>query len=352
MTPPAEPTRRDFLRIGSACAAHLALMARPFSLAAREIWSRQARGPVVARESFARLEEVGEGLWALISTPLGGDYTTVANGGILAGRTGVLVVEAFQTPQGARWMAERARELTGRWPTHVLVTHYHSDHSRGVEGYFLDDGEAYAGVGGESEATSGGQEASCPSVHVTEATRSLTVGGLPADSPGSLRQRWADVVLLPGEEPSTIDLGERIVTVGPRRGHTASDVTVELPGERVIWCGDLVWNGMFPNYMDSVPSQLSTAVRRIRSGSWTTFIPGHGPTADPADLDRYASVLEGVEDTARQARQEGWTAEEAAGRHEIPHALGEWTLFNPSYVQRAVEAWLTEWEGGVAAEGR
>jgi glyoxylase-like metal-dependent hydrolase (beta-lactamase superfamily II) len=345
MKPRANPTRRDFLKIGSACATHLALMAQPFPLAARELWSRQSRGRVVAREAFARLEEVGDGLWALISTPLGGDYTTVANGGILAGRTGVLAVEAFQTPQGAQWMAERARELTGRWPTHVLVTHYHSDHSRGMEGYFHGEGGGYPGAGEESGAAVDSPKGDGPSIHVTEATHSLTTRGLPADSPGSLLRRWADVVLLPGDEPSSIDLGGRTVTISPRRGHTVSDVTVELPGEDVIWCGDLVWNGMFPNYMDAVPSRLSRAVRSIRSRSWTTLVPGHGPMADSADLDRYVTILQGVEETAREARREGWTAGEAAGRHEISDSLGEWTLFNPSYIQRAVEAWLREWEG-------
>ncbi len=347
MKPQAHPTRRHFLKIGSACAAHLALMATPFPLVARELWSRQARGRVVAREPFGRLEEMGDGLWALISTPLGGDYTTVANGGILAGQSGVLAVEAFQTPQGARWMAERARELTGRWPTHVLVTHYHSDHSRGVGGYSLQGGAGTTAEGedeGEDlEVFSTDPRGNGPSIHVTETTRTLVLRSLPSDTPAGDRYRWADVVLLPEDGPSTIDLGERIVTVTPGRGHTPCDVTVALPHEEVIWCGDLVWNGMFPNYLDAAPSRLSKAVGVIQAGSWKTLVPGHGPLADRDDLDRYVAVLHGVEETARQARRAGWTAQEAAEWHQIPESLGEWTLFNPAYIQRAVEAWLTEW---------
>ncbi len=343
MKPPAHPTRRDFLRIGSACAAHLTLMAWPFPLAARRLWSRQIRGRVVAQEPFGRLEEVGNGLWALISTPLGGDYTTVANGGILAGRSGVLVMEAFQTPQGARWMAERARELTGRWPTHVLVTHYHSDHSRGVEGYLAPECAGTAEEQGTREVTPAEPRNGGPSLHVTEATRSLTLRSLPSDAPPTLRRRWSEVVLLPEDGPSTIDLGGRLLTVTPRGGHTPCDVTVELPNEEVIWCGDLLWNGMFPNYMDAAPGRLSRAVETIRAGSWETLVPGHGPLADRDDLDRYVAVLHGVEETARQAHRAGWTAQEAAEWHQIPESLGEWTLFNPAYIQRAVEAWLTEW---------
>jgi len=329
------PTRRDFVKLSSACAAHVGLMATPFPAAARALWSRRSYGQVVAQEAFGRLEVVGEGLWALISTPLGGDYTTVSNGGIIAGRSGVLVVEAFQTPEGSRWMAEKARELTGRWPTHVLVTHYHGDHSGGAEGFFSDG----QGVGGSD----GGTPPSGPEIYTTPTTRNLRVDGLPSDTPDRLRRLWADVVLVAEDGPGSLDLGDREVTLVPRGGHTPSDVTVELPDEGVTWCGDLVWNGMFPNYMDAIPSQLSRAVRALQATGRNLFVPGHGPLATPRDFGNYVVVIDGLEETARTARQEGWTAEEAGARHSIPEELGEWTLFNPTYFQRAVEAWMKEW---------
>ena len=278
---------------------------------------------MVASESFGRLEEVGPGLFAFISTPLGGDYTTVCNGGIVVGSQGVLVVEAFQTPEGARWVAERARVLSGRWPTHVLVTHYHGDHSSGVEGF-------------ESQAF--------PELQTSATTRDRRVETLPQDASASLRTRWSDVVLVPEEAPSELDLGDRLVRLIPRRGHTGSDIALDLPEEDLLFCGDLMWNGMFPNYMDATPSQLSRSVRVLQSKDRKVYVPGHGPLADNADYVRYVAVIDGIEATARQAVREGWTAEEAAQRHQIPPNLGEWTLFNPSYFQRAIEAWMMEWD--------
>lgn len=318
-------SRRDFLKATSACAAHMALMATPFPAAARSLWSRRVFGTTVAQEPFGRLESVGEGLWAFVSTPLSGDYTTVCNGGIIAGGDGIMIVEAFQTPEGGRWMAEKARELTGRWPSHVLVTHYHGDHSSGAEGFIAGD----SGSG--------------PSLHATPTTQTLKTEGLPEDSSEALRHLWADVVLVGEDVPGAIDLGGRTVTLSPRRGHTPSDVTVDLPEEGITWCGDLVWNGMFPNYMDAIPSQLSRSVRALRGDQQNIYVPGHGPLAGPEDLSRYLRIIDGLEETARTARKEGWTADEAAARHSIPEEEGEWTLFNPSYFQRAVEAWLKEW---------
>jgi glyoxylase-like metal-dependent hydrolase (beta-lactamase superfamily II) len=312
----------------------MAIMADPFPAAARSSWSRRIGGPIVAQEAFGRVEALGEGLWAFISTPLGGDYTTVSNGGIIAGRDGVLVVEAFQTADGARWMAEKARELTGRWPTHVLVTHYHGDHSGGAEG-FLDPGTEQAS-GGEAPAA----------IHVTETSRDASAGRLSQESPERLRLMWADAVLVDEAEPSTVDLGGRSIRLVPRNGHTASDVTVELPEEGITWCGDLVWNGMFPNYMDARPTQLSRAVRQVQADGRRAYVPGHGPMADAEDIARYLTVIDGLEETARRARKEGWTPQEAGERHSIPQGLGEWTLFNPAYFQRAVEAWYKEWAAG------
>ena len=132
----------------------------------------------------------------------------------------------------------------------------------------------------------------------------------------------------------------------PRRGHTPSDVTVELPEEGISWCGDLVWNGMFPNYMDAIPSQLSRSVRAMQAdGHRASTSRAMDPWQGLRTWRRYVEVIDGLEETARRARREGWTAEEAGSRHEIPEDLGEWTLFNPSYFQRAVEAWMKEWAG-------
>lgn len=336
-SPCASTSRRAFLTTASACAAHVALMATPFPAAATALWSRRSRGRIVAQEPFGRIEEIGGGLFALISTPLGGDYTTVSNGGIIAGRSGVLVVEAFQTSEGARWMAEKARDLTGRWPTHVLITHYHGDHSRGVGGYFPPT----PGSPGEEEPRAGSRE---PELLATSVTRELTTESLPPDTPESVRRHWADVVLVDLAEETTLELGGRTARLTPRDGHTASDVSVELAEEALTWCGDLVWNGMFPNYMDAVPSRLSEAVRALQALGQAVYVPGHGPLANGDDMAKYLAVIDGLEETARTAVREGWTAEEAGGRHQIPDALGAWTLFNPSYFQRAVEAWMREWE--------
>ena len=310
-------TRREFV----SCASHLALAAVCMPLAVRERWARVALGTVVADEPFGRLEQVGDGIWALISTPLGGDYTTTSNGGIIAGRSGVLAIEGFNTPAGATWLANKSRELTGRWPTHVVLTHYHADHANGVAGYLGN--------------------AAHPVVRTTTTTRELVLTrNTPTNDARVSAMRDAEVIV--PIDATRIDLGSRMVRLVPRAGHTASDVSIEVDDPSLVFCGDLVWNGMFPNYVDATPSALARSVKALRRPGATTYVPGHGGVAHEGDVVRYVSMLDEVEAAARSARAKGISAAEAAATFTLPKSVGEWIPFNKTFHERAFAAWYRD----------
>jgi glyoxylase-like metal-dependent hydrolase (beta-lactamase superfamily II) len=141
---------------------------------------------------------------------------------------------------------------------------------------------------------------------------------------------------------TTLDLGGRSVRVAPLGGHTPSDCALEVDDPNVVFCGDLVWNGMFPNYVDAVPSELARSVRTLRRSRTSVWIPGHGPLASQADVDRYEIMLGEVEQAARAARAKGLSASEAGSAYALPASLGEWTLFNKVFFERAFAAWYKE----------
>ena len=316
----ANPSRREFISTTASCSAHLALAAMAMPAALRGAWALP-RGPVVAREPFGALERVAEGVWALVSTPLGGDRTTLSNGGIVAGTHGVLAIEGFNQPQGAQWLATKSRELTGRWPTHVALTHYHADHSNGLAGYVA--------------------EGASPRFFATETTRSLVAErNKPVDA--ARAAALAEATLLDRASATTLDLGGRSVRVVPLGGHTPSDCALEVDEPNVVFTGDLVWNAMFPNYVDAVPSELAQSVRTLRRARATAWVPGHGPLAPQADLERYESVLGEVEQAARTSWVKGISASDAGNAYALPASLGEWTLFNKVFFERAFAAWYKE----------
>src|SRR5438067_1120568 len=301
-------SRRDFLAQTGSCAAHLALAAAALPAPLRAAWARRPLGTVVAREPFGTLERVTDGVWALVSTPLGGDRTTLCNGGIVAGRDGVLAIEGFYQPAGAAWLAARAKELTGRYPTHVALTHFHADHTSGAAGYTANGGT--------------------PQFHATERTHTLVrEKNLPADA--ARTAALADAVLLSATQESHFDLGGRVVRFVPRDGHTPSDVSLELDEPSVVFTGDLMWNGMFPNYVDATPSRLSRSVRALRRERDIVYVPGHGPLGRSADFDRYVATIDEVERAARSAHDAGKIAAEGAAAFKLPASLGGWLTLYP-----------------------
>jgi glyoxylase-like metal-dependent hydrolase (beta-lactamase superfamily II) len=314
-------SRRDFLAQSGSCAAHLALAAAVMPKAERMLWARHSYRPIVAAEPFGNLEKVSDGVWALISTPLSGDRTTLSNGGIITGRNAVLAIEGFNQPQGAAWLAGKARELTGKWPTHVALTHYHADHANGVAGYL-----------GESQH---------PSMRATDRTRALILErNRPADEARAAALR--DAVILSPTDVAPLDLGGRTVRIVPRSGHTESDISLELEDPSIVFCGDLFWNGMFPNFVDAIPTKLAASVRAVRRTRDTIYVPGHGAIGKAAEYDRYVSMLDEVERGARQARAANISAADAGKDFHLPATLGEWIMFSPIFFQRAFEAWYKE----------
>lgn len=317
-------TRRAFLGEAGSCAAHLALaaMLAPRALHAAVRW--RGTGAIVAREPWGRLEQVASGVWALISDPFGGDRTTLANGAIVSGTRGVLVVEGLFTPAGAAWMAAQAKSLTGRWPTHALLTHHHSDHVDGVAGYRRPDGPT-------------------PRVIATPAT--LATARWRARTNADLAAMLADVERLDDAHAGRLDLGGVAVSFDRRSGHTASDVAVIHHDAKVVIGGDLLWNGIFPNFVDAVPSEITQSVRGLRRDASWRYVPGHGAVMTDRDVAGYQAMLDALEDAARTAYDRGDTEKAAAAAWSVPASLGAWKLFGPAFIGRAFTAWYQELDG-------
>jgi glyoxylase-like metal-dependent hydrolase (beta-lactamase superfamily II) len=281
-------TRRHVVQTLGGCAAHLAAAALVLPVSARRAFAAP-RYPIVAAEPFGRLERVADGVWALISTPFGGDRTTLANGGLIAGTQAVLAIEGFFQPAGAAWLAAQSLALTGRYPTHVLLTHHHADHVTGVSGYARGD----------------------------DAPIRVTAAG-------------------------ALDLGGRSVRIRQLRGHTASDLVVVCDDPAVTFAGDLMWNGIFPNYVDAEPVALRESVTWV-GRQRSPIVPGHGAIADAAAFARYATLIDEVEAAARRGFAAGVPAATAASGWTPPATLGEWTFFNRSFTERAFAAWYKQW---------
>jgi glyoxylase-like metal-dependent hydrolase (beta-lactamase superfamily II) len=314
-------SRRRFIQLASASGLGLFTGATRLQAA-----SHKGESSIVADGTWGRIERLGEGTWAVVSTPLDhDDWTTLCNGGIVAGEDRVLVIESFAGPAGAGLVAEQARELTGRWPTDVLITHYHGDHANGLEGFATEDFR--------------------PGIWMTATTRKLILEAdeKREDSADPLRGELLDAAnLIEPEAILQLDLGGTAVKIHPRRGHTASDVTVELEEPGVVFCGDLIWNLIFPNFRDTLPTALAESVRSLHREAETAYVPGHGPLASDADVTRFADLIDVVEVAARRSIDKGISATQAAAEFRLPQPLGDWHLFRDNYFEVAIGSWYRE----------
>ena len=302
-------------------------------------WDRFARhrgGEVVADSVFARIERLAEGVWAIVSLPFdheGGfvEMATTCNGGIIAGSDGVLVVDGFFTAAGAAWVSEQVEALTGMRPTHVAITHHHADHSGGLAGF-------QRGAEG-------------PSIIATKTATDLIVDGYGAASaePGEdgytaerRRLLLPDRILPENAGSLPLDLGGRRVRLEPHHGHTPSDLIAVIEDPAIVFDGDLLWDGVFPNYVDAIPSAWDEAAEMLLSEPSRLHVTGHGSVRKAQDLADFRNLLGEVEAAARKAHEEGLPAEDVAADFALPESLGPWPLFNPRQYHTAFEAWYRE----------
>lgn len=101
-----------------------------------------------------------------------------------------------------------------------------------------------------------------------------------------------------------------LIEVGP--AHTAGDVLVHVPQDRVVYTGDILfidgtpimWAGPVGNWLKACDLILSLDVDAI--------VPGHGPLATHAQVRAVQDYLRYVDGEARKRYDAGLSAAEAA----------------------------------------
>jgi cyclase len=236
--------------------------------------------------------EVADGVFAYIQ-PDGSWW--INNAGFTVGADEVVAIDASSTERRTRALLDAIAAVTPG-PVRTLVnTHHHGDHTNG-NCLFGD-----ATVVGHRNCRDG--------------VRNQAIGGLEAIFGavewGALTIRPPTVVL---DDRLDIYAGDRLVELHyiGTPAHTTGDVVAWLPAERVLFAGDLVFNGGTPFVlMGSVEGALE-ALDRVRGFDALTIVPGHGPTCDAASIDVVARYLAMVLDVARRAQTAGIAPLEAA----------------------------------------
>jgi cyclase len=120
--------------------------------------------------------------------------------------------------------------------------------------------------------------------------------------------------------PTRVFEGELEVEVGDKRvhlkqvgpAHTRGDVLVHVPGDRLIYTGDILfieghpilWAGPIGNWIDACDYMMGLDVENV--------VPGHGPVTDKRGVAAVRDYLAYIRDEAKKRFDAGMPADEAA----------------------------------------
>ena len=242
--------------------------------------------------------EVSDGIFAWVQH----DGTWwINNAGFLVADSGVVAVDACSTEARTRALLAGIRAVTTQ-PVRTLVnTHHHGDHTFG--NYLFEP------------ATIVGHE------RVRDGIRGW---GPPRSAPFWTDVDWGEIRLSPpmltfteGVDVWSGDLRCEIRHLG-MRAHTDNDSIVWVAERRVLFAGDLAFNGGTPfALMGSVSGWIEVLETVLRPLGARTLVPGHGPVCGPEVIDDVLAYLRFVQDLAREAKAAGLTPLDAARQADL-----------------------------------
>jgi cyclase len=264
----------------------------------------------VRRDYKRGLQEVGDGLLAYLQPDGGWGWSNA--GLVVAGDSTLLVDTLFDLNLTERMLDEMRRAVPAAARIDTLVnTHANGDHCWGNQL-----------VGGARIVASERTAAEMPELPpatfaalVEQAPKMGELGAFVENCFGAFDFRGIELVL-PHETfrgELSLDVGgrkARLLEVGP--AHTTGDTLVWLEADRVLFSGDILFNGAHPIAWAGPVSNWIAACDRIIAMDPVAIVPGHGPLADLSAVRELKAYFEYLYERARAYHSEGMTPLQAA----------------------------------------
>lgn len=341
-----------------------------------------ARGAAAqARDDGARIERVGDGIYAIIHQNASDEWPH-GNTGVVVGDDGVFVIDAAYLPSRARADIALIRSVTDKPVRYLAITHWHFDHNNGTVAYR----DAFPGLTVVSERQTAGwidlnatywaRMSTAPNstrrAALARLEERLTAGTdsagapLPARVRDSLsrvvRQRRGELeelatltVVRPTlvfDRELTLQLGRRrveLVNRGP--ANSPADVTVYLPDDRVLFTGDILVQDPLPYPFGAWPVPWIGVLRDLEALPIAALVPGHGPVMqDHGYTRKVRQLMEAVTSRADSMARRGMPldqVQDSMSLEDVRRGYRTWTDGVPADDWRQITRILIEraWKG-------
>jgi cyclase len=243
------------------------------------------------------VHEVSDGVFAYIQ-PDGTWW--INNTGFLTGRSRAVAIDACATEARTRAMVNAIATKTAAPVRTLINTHHHGDHTHG--NCLFDEATIVAHEQCRAEMVEEGRPGTSALI------RSGTWNPV----------EWGELELAPpfltyttGIDVWVDELRCEVRHVGTP-AHSTNDSYVWIPERRVLFAGDLLFNGGTPFLVAGSVAGAIEAVSALRELGAETIVPGHGPVCGPEGIDEVLAYLHFVQDLAQRSIGSGVAALDAA----------------------------------------
>lgn len=264
----------------------------------------------MTEKSLGSWHEIADRVWTLVAQP---ESVTV---GLVAGSSGLLVVDPGSSPTQGRAIRESATRLTGLPVIGAVATHVHHDHAFGLAAF--------------DDLTTWGHESLLEDLTAAPTTAAARSLGL---DPTVLRPPNRPFAVAAG-----VDLGGRWVEMAHLgEGHTAGDSIVVVSDAQLVFVGDLLESSIgndAPGSMagehepaapwygedsapEAWPATLDAVIGLLANGR-VQAIPGHGPAMGFEDALRQRGQIAAVAGEIERLLRAGVAVEDALGQGTWP----------------------------------
>lgn len=240
----------------------------------------------------------------------GANQNFISNAGFVITPQSVVVIDALGSPRLAERLTAAIRQLTPLPISDVILTHYHADHIYGLQ--------HFKALGARITAHASAKEylQSDTARLRLEASRTDLAPWIDDKTRLVEADRWIS-------GPTTLKIGGWVFEldhVGP--AHTPEDLTVFVPQEKLLFAGDLFFNGRLPFVGKANSSQWILSLEQLLKHDATAVVPGHGPASmnPKQDIGMTRDYLKYLRRTMGQAVADFVPFEEA-------YQATDWTAF-------------------------